>query len=348
MAPAPTRAQLLASARLHRPSLALARVGLATARARREGPDTETMLRKMFPGDHRAEAILRATQSPLTTTDEGGGAELLQELAADFIGGLTSLSAAARLSALAVQAELDRAGAVRIPSASGATAHFVEEGGPIPVTMAEFDDARLEPRKLCALTVVTEELLKRSNAAQALDLLLREATARAMDAALFDSTAGDGARPAGLLHGVTPVSGFPGGDLVSVIEDVAALMAAVTPVSGAASAVLIASPARAARLGIKAPGLAVPVLASGGVPEDRLIAVVPQAVAIGTGGIAFESSKYAAVHMSDAALALVDSGTADPIRSMYQTGAVSLRLILETAWAKRHAAAVAYVEGTQW
>jgi hypothetical protein len=81
-----------------------------------------------------------------------------------------------------------------------------------------------------------------------------------------------------------------------------------------------------------------------------MVAIVPQAIAVGTGATSFEASRYATVHMSDEAAAIVAEGgpASDPVRSMFQTGTVALRLILEAAWDKRHPAAVAYVEGASW
>ena len=83
-----------------------------------------------------------------------------------------------------------------------------------------------------------------------------------------------------------------------------------------------------------------------------LIAVDPLSLAWGAGADPdIDVSTEAVLHMSDDPLDIVLSGvTADPTRSVYQTDAIAIRMILPIAFAKRRADAVAYISGvsTTW
>ena len=52
--------------------------------------------------------------------------------------------------------------------------------------------------------------------------------------------------------------------------------------------------------------------------------------------------------MADDPDQISDSGTADPVRSLWQTDAIALRMIVRIAFAKLNATAAAFSDGVEW
>ena len=76
-------------------------------------------------------------------------------------------------------------------------------------------------------------------------------------------------------------------------------------------------------------------------------------VAVGGEAPRFEISDQATLHMEDTAPADIVSGAApgtpaNPVKSLWQTDSLALRLILPINWTIRRAGVVAYVAGVTW
>jgi hypothetical protein len=83
------------------------------------------------------------------------------------------------------------------------------------------ENAALDPsRKLAAIAVATRET--GSNGEAVIGQLLREDTARKLDASLFSNVAGDATRPLGILAGVSPLTAATGGGNVAMKTDLGA------------------------------------------------------------------------------------------------------------------------------
>lgn len=114
------------------------------------------------------------------------------------------------------------------------------------------------------------------------------------------------------------------------------------------------APERLGMAKIIAPELAasVDMVASGAVPTTRVIAVDAQALIVALDPEPdIQFGPHATVHMSDVPLELVSATgptTADPIRSVWQSGSMSLRLLFDIAFVKRRANAAAYLDGAGW
>lgn len=137
-----------------------------------------------------------------------------------------------------------------------------------------------------------------------------------------------------------------------MLADIHTLLNAVAPIGG--DVVLIAGSARGAMLSARSRGGALPpVLASPMVNSTDLLAVATDALAVAIAPeIAIETSKGALIHQEDTApLAIASPGSpptiAAPVRSLFQTDSVGLKLRLPVTWTKRHAAAVAWLT-TSW
>lgn len=253
-----------------------------------------------------------------------------------------------RVRALEQMLEANRLTALSIPIRSTApiTTSWVNELDPIPVQNDVLSAVALGPaRRLGRIIVATKTLLKRSDAQSIFNTLLQEDAAKSLDAAVFSSSTGSGDEIEGLLNNATSVAGT--GDLM---RDLQALAASVSA-SGSGQVIFIGGPAFAAAASLDA-NIKATILGSSAVAETMLIAVDPLSLAWGAGADPdIDVSTEAVLHMSDDPLAIVVGGVAsDPTRSVYQTDAVAIRMILPIAFAKRRSDAVAVISGvsTTW
>jgi hypothetical protein len=94
------------------------------------------------------------------------------------------------------------------------------------------------------------------------------------------------------------------------------------------------------------------VFVSSTLPAKTIIAIVPAGLATVVKAPRIEASIESAVHMYDPATDLTTPGTppvsAYPIKSIYQTDSVALRLILPATWALRSPSALAWVQNVTW
>src|SRR5262249_19088055 len=153
--------------------------------------------------DAAAAYLVRAASSPATLASTTA---LTRTIIADFLAALGPQSAGAQLLERGLQLSFDGNAAISLPSfvADQNSVAFVQEGAPIPVRQFAIPTPvpQLVPRKMALITSLTNEMLASSNAeAFVRDVLLRNA-ALGLDKFLFDSTAGDAVRPAGLRYNI--------------------------------------------------------------------------------------------------------------------------------------------------
>ncbi len=312
------------------------------ARSKVLGREPEDLL----AGDTGALAVLRAASAPHGTVDT---AHLLAAATGAFLLDLAPMSAAAALMQRAgIQVPADESVAVlNLPTADdAAVAAWVADLDGIPVTSSTFSSAPLIRRKLASIVVTTAELMKRSAAPAIIEALLRRAAARALDAAMFDNTAGDANRPAGLLYGLAPIAGMPGGDAVARRVDLLALTAAASVAGG--EVVYVMSPTRAASLMLD--GATLDVIPSAYLAADTVVAIAPAALAVLTGVAEIDICRDGVIHMDTVPLEIVTVGgvASAPTRSLYQTDAVATRLLLDCGWVMQSAGAIAWASGVTW
>lgn len=336
------------------PSHTIVRVAFATFVSRadlaRRGPALDAAA-TLWPASPNVQTLLRAAETPGTTGDNTG---LVATSVRDFLAALPQ-SAGARLMNEAVNVPMGRGSTLKIPlddSALDATAPWVEENSRIAVSSGVTAAATLGPVKKLGLILVASRSLARAPGAERLfRFMLESRAAFALDAALFATTAATDAAAAGLLNGVTPITGLGGGDLFAAQTDVGALAQAVADAGGTGALTFITSPARAARLQMLMPQqFPWPILASRAVADDRVVALDPAQLLFGTGGgIDIETTNSALLHMNYEPLEIVSAvpTTADPVRDLWQTDAIALRLLVDVAFAARPGT-VQYVTGASW
>lgn len=329
---------------------------LLTASGSKAGYPSEVAAAR-WPGDSDTLWLTKAAVSPATT---GSVPVLLSTLLVDFLTTLGPVSAGAQLLSRGLQLSFAGNAVIQVPRivADAAGVDFAAEGSPIAVRQLLAGGLTLSPRKFATISTFTGELLQHSipNVQVLVRQVLTESVALALDAALLGSTAGDATRPAGLRYGIAALTPSGATTVEAMIADVSALVSVVSGVAGNSPIVLVASPSRAMKLHLRAPrDLPLEVLASSAVNSDELIAIASNAVASAMDPIPrFTASTEALLHQDDTApLPISATGSpntiAAPVRSLWQTDVVGLRMIMEVAWGLRHASGLAWIDNiTAW
>jgi hypothetical protein len=334
---------------LFRAAAAHLRAGAANARGR--STTVEASAKQLFGHDPITEALIRRGISEPATT--GGWADgLAQQALFDAVIAATTLSAAASLLAHALRVDLSGIASVLVPGrrvSADSAGQWVRESEPIPVRMLNFSSVVLEPRKLAVVASYTREMTESSNLEAVMRQTLGEASGLALDGAMFSNVPGDDTRPAGLLNGVTPLTAAPAGP-DAMARDLAALINALAEHGAGLAPAIVAAPAQAFAIKLMAAAhFDAPVLAAA-IPNRTVIAIEPSSLAVGFDSRPeFSVSTAGTLHMEDVApQPIVDGGAmAQPVRSMFQTDSLALRMLLRASWAMR-APHAAWTTNTNW
>jgi hypothetical protein len=310
---------------------------------------------RAHPQDRVALALTKAAMSGGSTTVSGWAAEVVQTAVGQWLASLYPQSAAAALMPAGITVPIDANGRVNVPGRSAAptAAPWVAEGSPIPASQEALTSAPLAPRKIAILVAFTRELARLSAAEAIFNMLLEERAAVSLDAAYFSTTDTTTAGHRGLLFGVAASTANAGtGPQSAYSADLATLAKAVAPAS-ADSLYYVASPGRAAAMVVASYNPNVQVLPSQAVADTRVIAVDAASLVHGFGpDPAIDGSTDTTLVMADVP---VDIGTPGspavvgaPTKSLFQTAQLASRMILDIAFAKRKANAVAYIDNPTW
>jgi HK97 family phage major capsid protein len=303
------------------------------------------------------ELIAKAAVQPTSTTSAGG---LVAAEMGPFIRSLRHRSAAAALMSVAPMASLSRIGAVALPMAASGfpDAVFVAEGGAIPAVQGTFGTAIVgPPSKLALIAGLSEELSAYSaeNAEVIVGEAMEDAATRSLDAGLFSTAAASSSRPAGLLNGVSPITATSGGGITAMTKDLQNLVAGIVAAGGGSSIVIFANPVQAVAINVLAAnGAGYPVIPAPSLSVGTIVAVEAAAFASGFSGLPEVSvGREPVIHYENSAPAqIATAGTpnvvAAPVRSVWQTNTLALRLILPTAWAMRGSGLVQVINGATW
>ncbi|SRR5580765_597599 len=335
-------------------------------------------MRKEIYGDDEATKVFlnwaqRAASNPAMTTVVGWAAELVQQVVTSFMETLMPKSVFPRLSGYGLGLSFGRAGRIIIPTRSRTptiAGSFVGEGAPIPVRQGQFTSQTLTPKKMAVITTWTREIDEHS--IPAIEGLLRQAiqedTAVALDSVLLDANPATVIRPPGLLNGVTPLTPTAGGGFNALVGDIKNVSGALLSATQGhiRTPVWLMNPQQVNSIMLTAmPGMSAfpfrdevsrgqlqgwPIIDSGTVPLGEVIAVDSADFVSVTGeGPRFELSDQATLHMEDTApLPIVAGAPADPVRSLWQTDSLALRLIMPLNWTIRRPGVVAAVTGVTW
>jgi HK97 family phage major capsid protein/HK97 family phage prohead protease len=345
-------------------------------------PDLGTTLRNMYQGSNHNEItsmVLRAVANPANTTVATWAAELVQTDTMPFLDRLMADSIYLPLSNAGVRYTFGNAGVLKIPVRAASPAgvrlagNWVAEGAPKPVRRASFTTVTLAPTKMAVISTFTEEMAQYSP--QSIEQIIRQAmsddTSEALDTYLIDATAASaGIRPAGLLAGVTPITASVLTPAASaMVADLKALVGAIVAAGGGRNIVLLVNPIQAISMGVvttttgdflfdsaqaAAARFNSRVIISSTVPAGRVIAIDAADFATANGDAPrFAVSTDATLHEEDTTpLALAATGSpnvvAAPMRSLFQTDAVAVRMSLYVTWAMRRTGMVQTIASVSW
>ena len=318
----------------------------------------------------------KAATAPATTTTTGWAAELVQIATVDFVDTLVANSIYPLLRDKGGQFTFGRNGVVSIPARSATPSvagSFVGQGAAIPVRQAGFTASTLTPKKMAVITTFTREIAEKStpDIEQVLRTAIQEDTGVAIDTVLLDNNAATAIRPAGLRYGVTGITPTTGGGFNALVPDLKGLVGALIASSNGniRQPMWVMNPVQALSISLtqNTAGdfpfaadlragtlLGYPVAQSATVPLGTVALVDAADFFSATGDEPrFDVSDQATLHMEDTAPAAISvAGTpnavAAPVRSMFQTDSIALRMVLDMNWTMRRGGMVAFVAGVTW
>jgi len=259
---------------------------------------------------------------------------------------------------------------------------FIGEGQPIPVRRGSFGSITLIPHKFGVISTFTREMAMHST--PAIEGLIREGiledSAIALDEVLLDAVAADAIRPAGLLYGVTAVPGAAGGGPDAMADDFGALMQPFIAANAADRLVLLINPVNTFKLmwattplgvypfrdQVSRGNLAgVPLIQSTNVgAKDLIMLRAADFTSSSNDTPEFDVSDVATLHEDDGGyptdnalrpgtttvLPIVDGAgvAAKPVRSLWQTASIGVRMLQDVDWAMRRENVVAWVNNITW
>jgi HK97 family phage prohead protease len=341
--------------------------------AKMQGRHIDDVLRERYPGDEATGIVLKAAMTPAQTTVAGWAAELVNIAIADFLGQLPIMAIYPKLAAKGPRYTFGQNGVIKVPGRSATptiNGSFIGEGQPIPVRKLGLSAITLTPKKMGVISEFTREMGLHST--PAIEGVIRQAinddTAVAVDTVLIDATAADTIRPAGLRSGVSGLTPSAATTRIDkIIADISALMAPIIAARGGRDLVLLCNPAQKLAMSwaitpngqfifadgeLSSRGLA--VVSSTTMPATQLIMVDAADFASVTGDTPeFDVSDVATIHEEDTTpLPIGTVGApatvAAPVRSLWQTASIGVRMLLDMNWAMRRTSMVSWMTGVTW
>ena len=321
----------------------------ALATAQRSNP--HKIVKAAWPRDERAQLIARGAVSPTSTADFPSFDPVVAYRS------LAPASAALALFDLGLVLDLTGATTITIPNVAGLPVQpvFVAEGAPGPNVQWTFGKTVVGPaRKILLLSAVSGELddATPETASAVIGRVLADVANRGIDAAAFGTAAADATKPAGLLHGVVALAATAAGP-DAMADDLGALAGAIGAAGiDASGAVYVCGPREATIMKTKVgPKFDYPILTTLGLPAKSVACFAPAGVASGyQDQPVIETGKEMVLHAEDTAPADIVSGAgvvANPVKSMFQTDLIGIRVRAHCAWAVA-AGAAQVVTGVNW
>lgn len=318
--------------------------------------------------------IQRAASAPATTTTTGWAAELVQTAVLDFLDALQPDTIYPRLRDMGARFNFGRNGVVSLPSRAATptiAGSFVAQGGAIPVRQGAFNAITLTPKKMAVISTFTREIAEHStpNIEAIIRQMINEDTSASIDSVLLDATAASATRPAGLRAGVSTLTPTAGANLDALIADLKQMLGVLIAANALRAPVWIMNPAQALSISLRtnangefvfrdevAAGrlLTYPILTSTSVTAAQVFLVDAADFFSATGDEPrFDVNDSATLHMEDTApTAIGTTGTptvvAAPVRSLWQTDTIGIRMIMDLNWALRRTGIVSYITAVTW
>jgi len=319
--------------------------------------------------------VTRAASAPAMTTVSGWAQNLTQIVTGDLIEALVPTTILPRLGAMGTTYNFGRNHQINLPARTGLNlgGGFLAEGAPIPVKQGAFTTISLTPKKLGVISTMTREMTEYS--IPAIEGIIREGivqdTGAAIDAVLMDNNAATAIRPQGLQNaGSTALGPTAGGTIAAFVGDLRLMVNKV--ITGTAGNVrkpvwimnpgdvLVAALTQATATGDfpfrdelgQGRLLSYPVIQSTSGTSDTMYLLDAADFATSVGTPTFDVSDVATLHMEDTTPAQIVSGTgptvATPVRSLFQTDSIGIRLTWNLDWAMRRTGVIAWITNLSW
>ena len=333
------------------------RAAAAVLRAHVTGVSPERVAKQLYGKDHGLEPLItRSTSAPATMTDTTWAGPLVHDLIrSELIQKITALSAAAGLMKLGLKVDFTGTKSITIPGRvynPASAGDWIGEGAAIPVRHPTIAPGpKLEARKLAVLSVFTREMVEADSILEFTEAAIKEASAALLDKKMFSTDAASAVAPPGILTGATTVAPTASASSWAISSDLGALVGALATNGAGLEPVITAAPSQAAALKMWRQADFFPVLASAALAAGTVVAVEQSSFVSGFDGLPeFSTSRGASVHMEDTTPHDIVSGGAasTPVKSLFQTDLVGLKMILRASWAIRNQKHVAIVTGVSW
>jgi HK97 family phage major capsid protein len=339
------------------------------------------ILRETYGEDEQTKAVFdvvtRAATVPADTVTSGWASQLVNTSIGEFFDALMPMSVYPGLAAKGGNFTFGRNGVISLPTrltTPTVAGSFFGQGAAIPVRQGAFSAVTMTPKKMGVISTFTREIAEHSTPSieQLLRQAIQEDTGVAIDTVLLDANAATLIRPAGLRQGVaaltatpSPATGF--GALVADIKQLVGAL--ITGTSGnVRSPVWITNPIQALAISLtqNAGGdfpfkmevsqgqlQGYPLIVSTNVPAGTIFLIDAADFFTATGTEPrFDVSDQAVLHMEDTtpgAITLTGSTVNFPVRSLWQTDSIGIRMLLDINWVLRRTGVVAYITtGIQW
>jgi hypothetical protein len=341
-----------------RPQDYLYRAAASFVRAHALGTLPASCAKELF-GDPVTNLIIhRAASSAAVTGTPSWAGALAEAVVDDLIMAIATVSAAAGLIARGMKLDFGRRASIRVPGrildASDAGQWTAEDHPAVMRVQRMTAGPTLTPHKLVVLTSYTREMAEQSNIEAVSRALISEASALALDKAMFSNVADDGVTPGGLLNGATQVTPVAtGGGTAALAADISKLVGALVAANGGRDVVLVMNPTQATSLKLlSGPKFDLPILQSSSVPAGTVIAIEASSFVSAFDAVPqFEVVTAPLFHFEDTSPQNITGGSpspAVPVRSPFQVDSYALRMVLKAHWAMRVATHVAYISNTSW
>ena len=357
------------------PGIRMARVAKTLILAKMAGVDPIALAGRNYGQDPAVVEVVKAAVAAATTTDATWAGALVGPagaIVADFVAFLRPMTILGQFGQGGIP-DLRRVPfrTALIGQTTGGQGYWVGEGDAKPLTKFDFARKSLDPLKVAAIAVLTEEVIRSSSPAA--EGLVRDGLVDALRERLdIDfvnpaKAAVAGISPASITNGVVPIPSS-GNDAEAVRADIKAAFAAYTAGKNSLEGgVWIAPAGIAASLGMMTNLLGqaeftgvdrsggslggFPIIASDYVPADTVILANAREIYLGDeGGFAVDMSREASLEMSDAPVSKVDPPTnpGAPYVSLWQTNSVGIRAERTINWLKRRPEAVVMLSAVNW
>jgi HK97 family phage major capsid protein/HK97 family phage prohead protease len=354
------------------PGIEFARYAICLLAAKGNLMMAHEIAKARYPDEGRIQLVLKAAVSAGTTTDATWAGSLVDytNFAGDFIDFLRPQTIIGKFGQNGVP-DLTRVPFnVRIQSqTSGGDAYWVGQGAPKPLTNFDFAPVTLTWAKVANIAVLSDELVRFSSPSA--ETLVRNALAAAIAGRLDtdfvdpDKAAVANVSPASITNGLTPITSGAA-DTAGVRTDIAAVLAPfIAAEISPAGLVWIMNATVALRLSLMVntndeqayPTVTMqggtfqgfPVIVSNYLAGTDVVLVnAPDIYLADDGQVTIDASREASLQMDDAPTNNSATPTATTMVSMFQTNSVALRAERYINWAKRRAAAAAYITDVDW